>query len=409
MAEYFTYKRDVPLLPGQTVAFRTGRGYYAAGAPQPLSEHGQRGGDAKPLASQPKPAVAPPPRIEAPAARPALTSDAPKPQPAGILARARRPSEHPTSGAATVPASEVSRRPAARSITPTASSPTPTAKSATAAVTRYFTSKSEVVLRPGAAVAFAPGKGYYARQQVDQGSHAASSGGYGSGARKGTHVDGLSQILPNIEVALSRTKTVKIESPQVTITSHLSAEVLVAEHSHSKVSIRVDPARREGSIKVKGGDLAVTIDSVLSRSELRNRDMISQLARHAIITGDSTHALDLGRVPVAIGGRKLLVPATATLSISVTPPATVKAEVAIELSVWDARGNLTTVELTLAIDADVAFHPHPKFRLRDPFPAMAHQVEHVVEAGLQELSKILQHAPKLPGGGPVPIPAPAGG
>lgn len=35
MTTYYTYKSQVPLLPGQTLAFETGKGYYAAGTPTP--------------------------------------------------------------------------------------------------------------------------------------------------------------------------------------------------------------------------------------------------------------------------------------------------------------------------------------------------------------------------------------
>jgi hypothetical protein len=35
VATYYTYKTDVPLLPGQTLGFESGKGYYAAGTPTP--------------------------------------------------------------------------------------------------------------------------------------------------------------------------------------------------------------------------------------------------------------------------------------------------------------------------------------------------------------------------------------
>lgn len=35
MPSYYTYKSQVPLLPGQTLGFAAGKGYYAAGAPTP--------------------------------------------------------------------------------------------------------------------------------------------------------------------------------------------------------------------------------------------------------------------------------------------------------------------------------------------------------------------------------------
>jgi len=35
LTTYYTYKRDVPLLPGQTLGFTPGRGYYAHGTPTP--------------------------------------------------------------------------------------------------------------------------------------------------------------------------------------------------------------------------------------------------------------------------------------------------------------------------------------------------------------------------------------
>jgi hypothetical protein len=308
-----------------------------------------------------------------------MTSDAPVDHKLGVTAHSHR-------GALAVGAASSAHalvKPTSKSITPlrrgepTASSRTPNARAASITAQR-------------------------GKKPLDR-SKAASGPERGSGLGDRGQ---LSRVLPNINVAVSRTKTVKIESPEVTITSHISAEALVTEHGRSRLSVGFDPRRREGSLAVKEGDFALTVDSVLSKSRLRSRDMISQLVSHASITGSSTQAMDLGSVPVTIGGRKLSIPASAAVSISVSPPNKVKADIAVDLSVWDARGNLTTIEVSISVDAEVTIHPQGKFPLRDPFPAMAHQLVHVVEASLQELSKILQHAPKFPGG-PLPLPVPA--
>ncbi len=55
--DYYTYADEVPLLPGQTLAYSPGRGYYAKGSPEPLSEHGkgQERNAARPASKQPEP------------------------------------------------------------------------------------------------------------------------------------------------------------------------------------------------------------------------------------------------------------------------------------------------------------------------------------------------------------------
>lgn len=55
MPTYYTYEREVPLLPGQTLGFAAGKGYHAKGAPEPLSEHGrgQEGPPAKLISGEP--------------------------------------------------------------------------------------------------------------------------------------------------------------------------------------------------------------------------------------------------------------------------------------------------------------------------------------------------------------------
>lgn len=61
MPEYYTYKRDVPLRPGERLGFTPGRGYYSIPAPKaaplPASSKSTPGGSAQKHPVQPKPAV----------------------------------------------------------------------------------------------------------------------------------------------------------------------------------------------------------------------------------------------------------------------------------------------------------------------------------------------------------------
>jgi len=194
---YYTFKAQVPLLPGQTLAFTTGRGYYAAGTPQPMSEHGQGGGYAKPVATQPLPARAPEPISDAassggystaatqpkavdppkPGATPASVVDRPDPittvtPPSKSGARPVKepcftphpavPAPGPT--AATSPDRPVMPKSAGRQPKPTSAGPELVSDAANSQGygTRYYTFRKDVPLHPGEKVGFTRGRGYYA-------------------------------------------------------------------------------------------------------------------------------------------------------------------------------------------------------------------------------------------------------
>ncbi len=221
---------------------------------------------------------------------------------------------------------------------------------------------------------------------------------------------GLTRALPSVSVAFTRTKTVTLKSPQVTITAHATAEALVSqEHGSSRISLDFDPKKRGGLLKLNADDLALTMGSVLSKSQLRNRDMIAQLFRHASIGGTATDTISLGMTSITIGGKRFSVPVTAVVSISASLPGTVEAELAVDIPIWDKRGNLTTIELTVSVDAEVAIHPKPRSTPWDPIPAVAHEYAREAEKVLQTLTEILRHVPRLPvpGGGSAPLPEPA--
>jgi hypothetical protein len=150
---YYTYKKDVPLLPGQTLAFTPGRGYYAKGTPQPPSKHaqGQLGPSAQAALIQPRPAVK--------RAAPSTPT-----RPVGTIFTQPVP-------ASTAPKTEtaaVSRRPPAQATPPDRMDPARApqllsdAASSQGYGSRYYTYRRQVPLRRGQVIGFRRGRGYYA-------------------------------------------------------------------------------------------------------------------------------------------------------------------------------------------------------------------------------------------------------
>lgn len=224
MPEYYTYKSQVPLKPGQTLGFTPGRGYYAKGTPTPtkpapapapaaISDAASGGGYATPAARQPV-AAAPQPVSDAasgggyatPAARqpvraaPQPVSDAASgggyattavrqpvraaPQPVSDAASGggdarpadAPPKDGPPRAAAgkprTTPATNGAPSPPQR---PDVSSGRPDGESRAQSPatisdaasgggygTRYYTYERDVPLMPGQRVGFVRGRGYFA-------------------------------------------------------------------------------------------------------------------------------------------------------------------------------------------------------------------------------------------------------
>jgi len=159
---YYTYKRQVPLLPGQTLAFTAGKGYYAKGTPEPLSEHGQgqSPGTAKPAAIQPTPATPP-----LPGATPATPVDKPSPVRPSPIPAVPAPGATPTSPVdrptiQATPIASKSSAPASQTISDAASSH--------GYGVRYYTYRQNVPLKSGQEIGFTRGQGYYAYYPVSQ-------------------------------------------------------------------------------------------------------------------------------------------------------------------------------------------------------------------------------------------------
>lgn len=112
MPTYYTYKDQVPLLPGQTLGFSSGHGYYAAGSPAPPTP-------SRPASSQ---SIA---NSSASSGGAALT--------------------------ATQPVAAATSQPPARA-----------GSSGSSAGTTYYTYRADVPLQPGQVVDFTAGRGYYA-------------------------------------------------------------------------------------------------------------------------------------------------------------------------------------------------------------------------------------------------------
>jgi hypothetical protein len=68
MTTYYIYKANVPLLPGQTLAYTPGKGYYAAGTPAPNAAQIAKNETVQPVVVQPKPAAV---ALSSPSAQPA--------------------------------------------------------------------------------------------------------------------------------------------------------------------------------------------------------------------------------------------------------------------------------------------------------------------------------------------------
>jgi hypothetical protein len=153
---YYTYKTQVQLLPGQTLAFAAGKGYYAAGAAQPVSEHGQGGGYSALVAVQPKSAITPPsqPIGASPSPSPAPSSD-PPPSAHPTLASAQPTPSGTRPSAFTAPAPSLSKSSAAPDVVSDAAL-------SHGYGTRYYTHRHDVPLRFGQVLGFTRGRGYYA-------------------------------------------------------------------------------------------------------------------------------------------------------------------------------------------------------------------------------------------------------
>jgi hypothetical protein len=219
MPTYYTYKDEVPLLPGQTLGFTAGKGYYAAGTPTPTQATRETTGYQETYVS-PAAAPAPTPTYTSPTASrtaaqtydypeadvsaAAAPSPAPAPaQPAQTPAQLAQtqpvpatPSQAPTTAAAstaaaasTQPTPATGAQAASKTAALAASVDKPVATPARAQPIRaslinqrveqtiaypsdsassdadavnYYTYRDEVPLEPGQTIRFKPGQGYYA-------------------------------------------------------------------------------------------------------------------------------------------------------------------------------------------------------------------------------------------------------
>ena len=140
MANVYKNKSDVHLKPGQTLGYRAGEGYYAAGTPTPPKPASSSTAET----SSDRSAVAPT------ATRPvaAKTPTTPRSQPKTPAPTARA-DDHGT------PADETTRRSgpltASKPSAPKTDGPTP-----------YYAKPADVPLKPGQALAHKTGDGYYA-------------------------------------------------------------------------------------------------------------------------------------------------------------------------------------------------------------------------------------------------------
>lgn len=178
MADYYTYKDKVLLLPGQTLGFTPGKGYYAKGSPTP--------------APAPTPAPTPAP-VQPAAVQPTpstasgggdgttyFTYKADVPLQSGqtlgfTSGRGYYAAGTPTPAPAPTPAQPVAVQPVSAATGSAAGTPTPTAPPAQQAAvqpvasaassgggTTYYTYKADVPLKAGQTLGFTTGKGYYA-------------------------------------------------------------------------------------------------------------------------------------------------------------------------------------------------------------------------------------------------------
>ena len=202
MPNYYTYKDQVPLEPGQTLGFTSGKGYYAAGTPtptqatkettaappsveRPLATPAQMQPVAANAAQVARQTTAAPPSVEQPVATPVAANSAQVTKnTTGYPNRVQPVAAAAQTQPASANASQVARETTAAAptvdrlvATPTEVQPVPANVSQVVRETiayssdtaliggygvTYYTFRTQVALKPGETIGFTRGKGYYA-------------------------------------------------------------------------------------------------------------------------------------------------------------------------------------------------------------------------------------------------------